>query len=449
MKHFVRSASRTSLMGEERGTVILVVTIVLIVLLGFAGLAIDFGYAYVQKARMQAQVDAAAIACGQKGTCLNGQSTLPDNSAVISPIDVYGAPMDVEVGVLCPGISGATNCVRVTSTQTWNTFFIKLFNVPTLTMSVEAVAAAAASTRTAAILGLSESGAPVSFVGVGPVQTNGDVISNGSVANSSGALAINGDVIATGSVTGITAANVTGSILTGQSVTTDPCEGVPVPVISGPPQVVPSLCPGKSNATTIPAGVYNTLNVDVSNNKCAVSFTGNYVVQNGMEITMSAGSLLTMTDAVFYIENGGVSITLDASNAEVRATDSLFYIEEGGISIVANKSGVVDLQPVFTGMYSGLLFWYAGNTLNLDFSLNQPKAIVNLGGLVYAPNSTVNLSKPTQSNEITTITGLIGQSVVIENAGNINTAAFLFNTPQNGLCGGVNSGAAGRTSLLK
>ena len=51
---------------EERGQVIVLVVVMLIVLLGFAALVIDVGYAYYAHRTLQASADAAALAGAQE-----------------------------------------------------------------------------------------------------------------------------------------------------------------------------------------------------------------------------------------------------------------------------------------------------------------------------------------------------------------------------------------------
>ena len=57
---------------EERGQVIVLVVVMLVVLLGFAALVIDVGYAYYAHRQLQASADAAALA---------GAQELPDPAA--------------------------------------------------------------------------------------------------------------------------------------------------------------------------------------------------------------------------------------------------------------------------------------------------------------------------------------------------------------------------------
>ncbi len=48
---------------RPKGAISIVFAALLIIALGFFGLAIDVGYAHVQKTRLQAIADAAALAC--------------------------------------------------------------------------------------------------------------------------------------------------------------------------------------------------------------------------------------------------------------------------------------------------------------------------------------------------------------------------------------------------
>jgi Flp pilus assembly protein TadG len=48
--------------GEQRGAVAIIVGLVLAVLMGFAGLALDVGHLYVEKTELQNAADACALA---------------------------------------------------------------------------------------------------------------------------------------------------------------------------------------------------------------------------------------------------------------------------------------------------------------------------------------------------------------------------------------------------
>ena len=83
--------------GEEKGSVMVMVVIGLIVLLGFAGLVIDGGSLYMTKSRLQNAADAAALAGAQSlpdgGTAANIAVTYAGRNGMIpltSDIDPTG-----------------------------------------------------------------------------------------------------------------------------------------------------------------------------------------------------------------------------------------------------------------------------------------------------------------------------------------------------------------------
>ena len=59
---------------KERGAIAVLVALLMVVLLGFAAIAVDQGMLYAQKAQMQNGADAAALAiaqdCAKRGTAL-------------------------------------------------------------------------------------------------------------------------------------------------------------------------------------------------------------------------------------------------------------------------------------------------------------------------------------------------------------------------------------------
>lgn len=48
---------------RARGAVVVIVAFMMVAIIGFLDLAIDFGYAYVQRNRLQNVADAEALAC--------------------------------------------------------------------------------------------------------------------------------------------------------------------------------------------------------------------------------------------------------------------------------------------------------------------------------------------------------------------------------------------------
>jgi hypothetical protein len=120
---------------KPSGAIAVIVAILLLVLFGFIGLAVDIGYAHVQKTRLQAIADAQALACvispsrcGSGGTNLFPE-TNPNNAevTVINP-------------VACPNTNVQQGCAQATAHAEWKTFFMGLFGSPTSSAQATAIA---------------------------------------------------------------------------------------------------------------------------------------------------------------------------------------------------------------------------------------------------------------------------------------------------------------------
>ncbi len=136
---------------DERGQSLVIVVLFLVVLLGFAALVLDVGHAYLAQRRLQASVDAAALA---------GADGLPTVSAATALADTYGAggnnsPLNVDnvqmsVSTSClasaPGCAPA-NAVSVTETATVPTVFAKVLGIDSFKVHATATACSPCSAK--------------------------------------------------------------------------------------------------------------------------------------------------------------------------------------------------------------------------------------------------------------------------------------------------------------
>jgi putative Flp pilus-assembly TadE/G-like protein len=115
---------------RERGAVAVVVAIGMVVLMGFAGLAIDLGGAYSDRQQLQNGADAAALAIArscQKGTCVN----TADKYVKANKLD----------GVATGRVVGAmTSPVTVEASYTRTNWFGTVMGMPTTPISARASA---------------------------------------------------------------------------------------------------------------------------------------------------------------------------------------------------------------------------------------------------------------------------------------------------------------------
>lgn len=248
--------------GAQRGQAIALVALILVVLLGFLGLAIDGGRGYLDRRQMQASVDAAALAAAYN--YMNTTSTLSAENAAVAEFAaderLYGTPdcpnlgnpsiqcnfndstsqvLDLtEVSHSIAGVSftaSATHRIPVAVMQVlgWGS-----------TISVGAIATAVArksGTFGAAIQTLSPGNCSgggagtnsLTFTGTSTTNVTGDVWSNGSITDNGVASgAINGNVIGVcpnmppSAVPNFT---VTGSVANGFNI---PDPGYPAPTLN-------------------------------------------------------------------------------------------------------------------------------------------------------------------------------------------------------------------------
>jgi Flp pilus assembly protein TadG len=136
---------------DERGQSLVIVVLFLIVMLGFAALVLDVGHAYLAQRRLQASVDAAALA---------GADGLPTVAAATALADTYGAggnnsPLKVDnvqmtVSTKClataPGCAPA-NAVVVSESAKVPTVFAKVLGIDSFTVHATATACSPCSAK--------------------------------------------------------------------------------------------------------------------------------------------------------------------------------------------------------------------------------------------------------------------------------------------------------------
>lgn len=134
---FIRRWRRLVLVGRcrtEEGAVLIYASLSLMVLLGFAGLALDGGYAFTQRGRMQVAADAAALA-GARLAALDASSA--EISSHVKSVAYTNGATQVEWQLIKDG-----DAIRVNTSRTYETWFAKLFGLHDITLGATAEAEA-------------------------------------------------------------------------------------------------------------------------------------------------------------------------------------------------------------------------------------------------------------------------------------------------------------------
>lgn len=145
MKHAMRSANKNP---RERGVTLLIGTLSLLFIIPMMGLAIDVGFLYSIKSKLQASVDGASLAAARAlsiGQTLAAQTTSAQNNAVTwfnanFPSGYFGTYNTVmgtsNVNVYSgTGTQSQVRNVTVTATTTVDTFFMKWLGFGSTTIS--------------------------------------------------------------------------------------------------------------------------------------------------------------------------------------------------------------------------------------------------------------------------------------------------------------------------
>ncbi len=177
--------------ADERGAVLLIVAFCMTLLLGFAAIAIDIGYARQLKAQAQNSADFAALAGA--GELVSG--TIADAKAVAHDYASKNGFAVADVNV--PPTSGTkvnqTGCVQVKPSESFPTIFGRIFNVGTLSVGAQATACASPPLGGpyAVFAGSTTCPDAISFSGANRT-INGGVHSNNDVKITSSGTVING-----------------------------------------------------------------------------------------------------------------------------------------------------------------------------------------------------------------------------------------------------------------
>ena len=152
----------TTIRGAQQGQSLVVFAVMLVTIVAGTGLVIDTGYSYQQRRAAQNAADAASLAAAQYLSAHMG-TNIPD-STMVSLLNSYansnlsGSTItgwyvdangthikqigddDYSVPAVVPGNPPTVSGVQVTVTRTHNTFFMRVLNLTTATVSAPAMA---------------------------------------------------------------------------------------------------------------------------------------------------------------------------------------------------------------------------------------------------------------------------------------------------------------------
>ncbi len=386
---------------DEEGQVAVLVAVVLVVLLGFAGLVVDVGLNWAARAQAQTTADAAALAgaadlaapagdpVGVAKTYLDanvpGLATSPSDPAWATngtdsdgEITCYTPPASPVLGTGCPPGATAIQVITPPIRQTYA--FAGLFGGAQRT-DVKALAVAGAiPTVVCTMCVLSPTAQPaLSAGGSGNIRmTNGSVVVN-STGDPAAKVTGNGSIIAT-QIGGPAAASFQASnSLSYQPLpVTLPAMPDPLAGVSACPDAgIPSPCPvtgppvNQNGPGTIGPGVYSDI---AANTGVLTLLPGTYVITNQVHLTGSAA--LVGSDVTLYFACAAYPTPCSPGTS--------------GAQLQMSNTATLSLLAPTSGPFRGLsVFSDPNNTATLALT---GKSGDQFGGTIYAKTGTLSLT---------------------------------------------------------
>jgi hypothetical protein len=339
----------------------LLVTVALIVLLGLAGLATDFGLLWTEKRQIQTAADAAAVA-GALAVVSGGNVT----TAAKTDSSVNGftdGTQGVTVAVNNPPASGSyagdSSAVEAIVTKPEQTYFLRVLGYNSVAIEGRAVA---------------HTGAHDCIYVMDPSANNALVTSGSSTLSSSCGIVVNSSstsgLVASGGACISAAAIGVNASSESQAACVSPAATFNVPRVSDPLAYLTEPTPGTCTPSTASGNGYTATNG-------ATISQGTYC--GG--ITVQGGATLNLNSGLYILDGGGLTV---GGGSNIIGSGVTFYNTGTGSGpsaykpITVSGGSTTSLTAPTTGNYAGILFFEdRGLSTNNN---NQKNAISGASG---------------------------------------------------------------------
>jgi hypothetical protein len=393
---------RSSPACRRRGVVAVIVALSLITLIGLVALSLDGGMVYLDLRDTRAAADAAAMAaaCDLFKNYPTNNGTDPQGTAKQAALDAALANgyandgVRTTVAVYIPPITGPyaglPSYCEVVVTYNYPRSFSRIWGSDDVPIKARAVSRGGWVAPGPGVIVLNYTGkATFNDQGNGAfTETGGPVIVNsnnpsavldtGNGTTTAPEFDITGGVQLSNNST-FTTTPTPNNIFTGVHPTPDPLAYLPPPTMPPPGTMTTVNLGGGNRLYTLTPGTYTNLPTFSSGDQV--------VLQQA-----SAGN-----GGIFYIDGGGfkstgASITMDptTSGGVMIYNEPASSSDSEKIQITGNASGIVNLSPLTSGPYAGIVLWQDRNSSvpvlvegNGSFTIN---------GTFYAAGATLNVN---------------------------------------------------------
>jgi Flp pilus assembly protein TadG len=353
----------------ERGSIAVIVVVVLFVLFGFAALAVDTGFLYTRSRTLQAAAD-SAVAAGmtdlQAGNLTTAKNDATNMASAFATANGYTLTTNSTTG-------STSSQLQITLAMNEPMFFGSIFGFHSKSLTARAAGLLSGVSAPAILaLGGCGTGTGINDQGNGPMTINGDVESNGNLSFSNGP----------------------SNPVTGSGVASSPCAGQPN-LGSGNTSFTGGTAPGgpfpdpfAAAPSSLPTCTYGTLASTWS-----IPFA-----------QWGAGGVLPPG---VYCSGGDLNVTSPAA-CQCIVANNVSFIAHGIITLQSNADSTITANPA---MPDGIVaYTSAAGTCGSGQQILLGSQGFVINGSLYAPNGCVRAG----SQGIVTINGsIIGKDVAI------------------------------------
>lgn len=349
---------------DKRGSIAVPTALLLVILLGFAALALEITGLFLQQRKMQTATDAAVMAAA-----VPGRTAAQASGDAVAIAGDYGFAhgslgVKVTVSTISPGASYPYGGTAVVLEKSFSPALLRLFISDPIAVRARSVSAISVGS-VGCILALDTAGAAaISITNNASVNNTNCELASNSNSNVSLTMANNtslaGPVFLVGNYSPQTA-NITGRplIVNGTPPVADPYASVILPSTS--------VCTNQSGS--------------IANNRTVTLNPGRFC----SGLTLGQNATATLSAGVFYIQ-GSLSL---GSNSKIAGTGVTLIINAATTTAFGNNSSITLTAPL-TGTTAGLAI-ASQRDVTGEFKIPNG-ASLNVSGAIYLPAMTANLS---------------------------------------------------------
>ncbi|MBM3566498.1 MAG: pilus assembly protein [Alphaproteobacteria bacterium] len=384
LERFLRRFAR-----DERGVYAILFALILPMLLGMVGIAVEVGYWYSQKRDMQSAADAAAMAGAYELLEGNGTAAMVAAGHDSATRNGHTLSRDPENPPWTGAYTGDSTAVMAEVESNQAPIFSGVLGLSAFTISVRATAHAAPLSDACVIALSPTSASTLGLLGTADVNMSGcgmAVNSNDSTAFSMvGSSALSGPFV-----------RVTG----GSDISNNASNSAPV-TNNSPSTLDPySTISATASGSCITSG---TLGTYVSGSGGNTSYTAAQGVKiNGGTYTMQPGRYcngfstvsdanVTMAPGTYYIDGGSFSLS---AQTQISGTGVTIVLTGSGSDYatmdIQSANTVVDISAPTSGTYQGLVVVQDRNAPEGNNNVITGGSSTNFNGTMYLPNGDIS-----------------------------------------------------------